>query len=204
MSRNASNTVSLAISGVGGQGVLTLAEILAKAALHNGLDVRVGEIHGMAQRGGHVVCTVRIGDGVRGPIVDPGTADLLVGFEPVETLREIGLIKKDGLVLMSSHVQHPVAVSMGKAEYPTDDEIQKALSSFTSRVIEFDAFVLAQNAGSTRSLNMVMLGAVIGSGVTPISKESALHAVRTSFPERFEKINVKAAESGISVVKEQL
>jgi indolepyruvate ferredoxin oxidoreductase beta subunit len=131
-------------------------------------------------------------------------ADLLVGFEPVETLREIGLIKKDGLVVMSSHVQHPVAVSMGKAEYPTHEEIHRALRVFTNRVIEFDAFALAQDAGSTRSLNMVMLGAVIGSNVTPISKESALQAVRSSFPERFEKVNVKAAESGISLVRERL
>jgi len=79
------STVNIAIAGVGGQGVLTLAELLAKAALNEGLNVRVGEIHGMAQRGGHVVCTVRIGENAKGPIIDAGAADLLVGFEPVET-----------------------------------------------------------------------------------------------------------------------
>ncbi|MCK4568363.1 MAG: 2-oxoacid:acceptor oxidoreductase family protein, partial [Candidatus Thorarchaeota archaeon] len=109
MSSNTSNTVNIAITGVGGQGVLTLAELLAKAALSEGLNVRVGEIHGMAQRGGHVVCTVRIGDDAKGPIIDAGAADLLVGFEPVETLREIHLVKKGGYVLMSSNVQYPVA-----------------------------------------------------------------------------------------------
>ena len=91
MNSNTSNT-NILIAGVGGQGVLTLAEIIAKAALADNLNVRVGEIHGMAQRGGHVVCTVRIGDNVFGPIIDSGTADLVIGFEPLETLREIQTI----------------------------------------------------------------------------------------------------------------
>lgn len=199
MSRNNGNTISLAISGVGGQGVLTLAKVLAKGALNDGFNVRVGEIHGMAQRGGHVVCTVRIGNDILAPIIDPGTADILVGFEPLETLREIALVKKNGLVLMNSHVQHPVAVSMGKAEYPSHEEVHKAIHEFTNRIIKFDAFELAQSAGSIRALNMVMLGAIIGTGETPISKESAFHAIRTSFPERYEKSNIRAAESGISV-----
>lgn len=201
MSRITSDTVSVAISGVGGQGVLTLAEVLAKAALNDGFNVRVGEIHGMAQRGGHVVCTVRIGDNVHGPIVDSGTANLLVGFEPVETIREIELIKTDGLVIMSSHVQYPVAVSMGKAEYPSEEEIRSIVRRFTSRIIEFDAFKLAKDAGSTRALNMVMLGAIIGTGITGITQESAIHAIRTSFPQRFEEINVKAATSGMEAVR---
>ena len=130
MTRNNSNTVNVAITGVGGQGVLSLAEILAKAALHCDLNVRVGEIHGMAQRGGHVICTVRIGENAKGPIIDAGSAHLLVGFEPIETLREIHLIKQGGCVLMSSHVQYPVAVSMGQAEYPSHDEIIKNMNVY--------------------------------------------------------------------------
>ncbi|TFF86474.1 indolepyruvate ferredoxin oxidoreductase subunit beta [Candidatus Thorarchaeota archaeon] len=203
MTGNNGNTVSLAISGVGGQGVLTLADVLAKAALNDGLNVRVGEIHGMAQRGGHVVCTVRIGERVRGPIVDAGTADVLVGFEPVEVLREIALVRRQGLVLMSSHVQYPVAVSMGKAEYPSHEEIQKAIRRFTDRVVEFDAFKLAEDAGSTRALNMVMFGAIIGSDETPITKQAAFEAIRASFPERYEKINIKAAENGMAQMKDR-
>lgn len=202
MSRITGDTISLAISGVGGQGVLTLAEVLAKAAVNDGLNVRVGEIHGMAQRGGHVVCTVRIGDSVHGPIIDSGTADLLVGFEPVETIREIELIKNDGLIIMSSHVQYPVAVSMGKAEYPSEESIRSSIQKFTSRIIEFDAFKLAKEAGSTRALNMVMLGAIIGSGVTKITEDSAFHAIRTSFSQRYEEINIKAARSGMKAVRE--
>lgn len=198
---NTDNTVSIAIAGVGGQGVLTLAEILAKAALSDGLNVRVGEIHGMAQRGGHVVCSVRIGPKVRGPIIDPGTADILVGFEPVETLREIHLVKRGGQVLMSNHVQYPVAVSMGKAEYPSKEEILDGIKKFTDNIVQFDALKLAIDAGSSRSLNMVMLGSIIGTGLTPISRDAAWNAIRSAFPKKFETINIAAAESGAASVK---
>ncbi|MFW9843115.1 MAG: indolepyruvate oxidoreductase subunit beta [Candidatus Thorarchaeota archaeon] len=204
MSGNTSNTVNIAIAGVGGQGVLTLAEILAKAALAEGLNVRVGEIHGMAQRGGHVVCTVRIGDDASGPVIDAGSADLLVGFEPVETLREIHLVKKDGYVLMSSHIQYPVAVSMGKAEYPNHKDIIAAIRKFTDKIIEIDAQKIAIEAGSPRSLNMVMFGGIIGTNLVPISKDSAMQAISEAFPKKFEKINITAAEIGLEQVKERL
>jgi indolepyruvate ferredoxin oxidoreductase beta subunit len=201
---NRSNTINVAITGVGGQGVLTLAEILAKAALADSLNVRVGEIHGMAQRGGHVVCTVRIGDGAKGPIVDPGTADLLVGFEPIETLREIKTIAEDGCVLLSSHIQYPVAVSMGEAEYPDHEEIISGIKKFTGRILEVDAMALAQKAGSSLSLNMVMLGGIIGTGITPIKKKTALEIVRSTFPKKFESINVQALELGMQAIESLL
>lgn len=204
MSSNTSNTVNIAISGVGGQGVLTLAEILARAALAEGLNVRVGEIHGMAQRGGHVVCTVKIGDEARGPVIDAGVADLLVGFEPVETLREIHLVKKDGCVLMSSHIQYPVAVSMGKAKYPDHEDIITSIQKFTDKIIEIDAQKIAIEAGSPRSLNMVMFGGIIGTGIVPISKDSAIQAIREAFPKKFEKINITAAEVGLEQVKRHI
>ncbi|MHA1924283.1 MAG: indolepyruvate oxidoreductase subunit beta [Candidatus Thorarchaeota archaeon] len=204
MTGNNSNTINVAITGVGGQGVLTLAEILAKAALADSLNVRVGEIHGMAQRGGHVVCTVRIGDGAKGPIIDPGTADLLVGFEPVETLREIQTVAEGGSVIISSHIQYPVAVSMGKAEYPDHEEIISGIKKFTTRILEIDAMALAQQAGSSMALNMVMLGGILGTGITPIKKKTALQIVRTMFSKRFEEINVQALELGMKAVEELL
>ncbi len=204
MSSNTSNTVNIAISGVGGQGVLTLAELLAKSALNEGLNVRVGEIHGMAQRGGHVVCTVRIGDDAKGPIIDAGAADLLVGFEPVETLREIHLIKKGGYVLMSSNVQYPVAVSMGKAEYPDHKEILASIKKFTDKIIEINAQEIAIEAGSSRALNMVMFGGIIGTDLVPISKDSAMQAIREAFPKKFEKTNTTAAEIGLERVRSSI
>ncbi len=203
MSRNTSNS-NIVITGVGGQGVLTLAEILAKTALSDDLNVRVGEIHGMAQRGGHVVCTVRIGEEVYGPIIDPGTANLVVGFEPLETLREAHIVSKNGCIVMSSHVQYPVAVSMGEIEYPDHDEIISKMKQFTEKILEFDAMELAIESGSSRSMNMVMLGAVIGTGLTPLRKESALDAVRSSFSSKFESINVAAVELGYTAVKNEM
>jgi len=201
MNSNTGNTINIAITGVGGQGVLTLAELLAKAVLAEGMNVRVGEIHGMAQRGGHVVCTVRIGDNASGPVIDSGSADLLVGFEPVETLREIHLVKKGGFVLMSSHIQYPVAVSMGKAEYPDNNDILDSIRKFTDKIIEIDAQKIAIEAGSPRALNMVMFGGILGTNIIPISKESALKAISEAFPKKFEKINTTAAQNGLEYVK---
>jgi len=201
MSSNTGNTINIAITGVGGQGVLTLAELLAKAVLAEGMNVRVGEIHGMAQRGGHVVCTVRIGDNANGPVIDAGSADLLVGFEPVETLREIHLVKKGGFVLMSSHIQYPVAVSMGKAEYPDHNDILDSIRKFTDKIVEIDAQKIAIEAGSARALNMVMFGGILGTGIVPISKESALKAISEAFPKKFEKINTTAAQIGLEYVR---
>jgi len=198
------NTIDIVISGVGGQGVLTLAEILAKTVLSESYNVRVGEIHGMAQRGGHVVCTVRIGDNAHGPIIDFGSADLLVGFEPIETLREIQTIAKDGLVLMSSHVQYPVAVSMGQAKYPEHKDILKMIGKFSSKLVEIEAMKLAIEAGSPRSLNMVMFGGIIATGIVPISEDAALDIVRKSFPKKFEKINTDAIKLGIDAVSQRM
>lgn len=204
VSEDSADILNIVISGVGGQGVLTLAEIMAKAALADGLNVRVGEIHGMAQRGGHVVCTVRIGSDVRGPIVDTGTADILVGFEPAETLREISVIKPSGQVLMNSHVVYPVAVSMGKAEYPSEEIIESSLRNFTEKIIKFDAMKFAKDAGSPRSMNMVMLGAVIASSITPISEKTALETIASSFPGRFESINKAAFKRGLEEVRKYI
>lgn len=201
MRGNNGNTINIVISGVGGQGVLTLAEILAKTALSQSHNVRVGEIHGMAQRGGHVVCTVRIGKDAYGPVIDAGSAQLLVGFEPIETLREIETVAKDGCVLMNSHVQYPVAVSMGQAEYPKHGEIVAGIKKFTSNLIEIDAMKLAIEAGSSRSLNMVMFGGLIATKTIPLSEESALDEICNVFPKKFEEINTKAFRLGLESVK---
>ncbi len=203
MSGNNRNTINVVISGVGGQGVLTLAELLAKAALNQSYNVRVGEIHGMAQRGGHVVCTVRIGSMAKGPIVDEGFADILVGFEPVETLREIARIKNDGHVLMSSHIQFPVAVSMGKAEYPSRKQIVSNIENLTSNFFEIDAMSLAKEAGSSRAMNMVLFGGIVATDLLPITRKAAIDAVRKKFPGKFEDINVKAIQLGFSSLENQ-
>jgi indolepyruvate ferredoxin oxidoreductase beta subunit len=201
MNNSYKDTINIVITGVGGQGVLTLAEILAKSVLKESHNVRVGEIHGMAQRGGHVTCTVRIGDNVHGPIIDSGSAHLLVGFEPLETLREAHMIQSDGLVLLNTHIQYPVAVSMGEIEYPTHDQIRSKIGNFSKNIIELDAMSLAENAGSSRSLNMVMLGAILGTAIVPITKESVTKTVQETFSAKFENINLDAINSGFKKIE---
>jgi indolepyruvate ferredoxin oxidoreductase, beta subunit len=198
--RNTAETTNIVVSGVGGQGVLTLAEVLAKAAVHDGHNVRVGEIHGMAQRGGHVMCTIRIGEYARGPIIDPGTAQLVVGFEPIETLREIHLIAPNGRVIMSSHTLMPVAVSMDQATYPDRESIVNAIRRFTSNVFEFDAMQLAEKAGSSYSLNMVMLGAIVATGLVPVTRDSTLQSLSETIPQQFQQTNLTAFDLGFSQI----
>ncbi|NWF94716.1 MAG: indolepyruvate oxidoreductase subunit beta [Candidatus Thorarchaeota archaeon] len=183
---------------------MTLAELLAKTAMAESHNVRVGEIHGMAQRGGHVMCTVRIGLGVRGPIIDAGTADVLVGFEPIETLRELHLLREGGHVIMNTHVVCPVAVSMGTVEYPPQDVVLSKLHARTSSVIHFDATEIAQQAGSTASLNIVMMGAIIASGVVPVRRDTALDTITSSFPSRFRSVNEAAFSSGFEMARRAL
>jgi len=201
---NTTDLVSVAVTGVGGQGVLTLAEALAKAATIDGHNVRVGEIHGMAQRGGHVLSTIRIGPGAMGPIIDPGTAQLVVGFEPIETLREVHLVASSGYVILSSHIVTPVAVSMGQAKYPNHDTIIDTIMRFTSHIIEFDPMDLAEKAGSPNSLNMVMFGATIGTGKVPVSIDSALESIRDVIPGKFQEVNTAAFNLGLSQVRQLL
>jgi indolepyruvate ferredoxin oxidoreductase beta subunit len=195
------NTVNIAITGVGGQGVLTLADLLAQTVLVESLNVRVGEIHGMAQRGGHVVCTVRVGPGAVGPIIDTGDADLLVGFEPVETLRELNLLKPSGSIVMNSHIIHPVAVSMGQARYPTEGVIRSSIRKFTHNLMELDATRLAESAGSSISVNIVMMGAVIATGLLPVSQKSAIDVMLSAFSSKFADINKEAFRLGFEEVK---
>jgi indolepyruvate ferredoxin oxidoreductase beta subunit len=202
--RNTTGITNIAITGVGGQGVLTLAEVLAKAATSAGQNVRVGEIHGMAQRGGHVLCTIRIGEYARGPIIDSGTAQLLAGFEPVETLREVQLVAPGGCVIMSSRALMPVAVSMDQAKYPDHDDIIDSIRKFTAEVIEFDAMELAEKAGSPNSLNMVMLGAMIGTELVPVTKDSALESLRDTIPRQFQEVNSTAFNLGLAQMRQIL
>ncbi|RDE16603.1 MAG: indolepyruvate ferredoxin oxidoreductase subunit beta [Candidatus Thorarchaeota archaeon] len=201
---NAAPTVNMVLTGVGGQGVLTLADMMARAAMFDGHNVRVGEIHGMAQRGGHVTCTVRIGPCATGPIVDPGTAQLILGFEPIETLREIQFVVPEGLVILNSHIQMPVAVSMGQIDYPKHELVLALIRKFTSKVLEFDALDVAKTAGGAGSLNMVLFGAAIASEITPISRSTALRSIHESFPGKFEEVNARAFTIGYSIAKDKL
>ena len=186
--------------GVGGQGNLLASRLLGEAFLAAGFPAVVSEIHGMAQRGGIVESAVLMGN-VTSPIVSEGEADVLIGFEPVETLRTIGKCNKDTVVITNTKPLPPFTVSVGQGTYPPLDEIMGLIQAKTKKVIAFDGDALAVEAGNQLSLNMVMLGALIGSGTIPVSAEAMKETISTSTKKAFLESNLKAFDLGMEGAK---
>ena len=154
--------VNCVVVGVGGQGIILVSRIIGEAALHSNLNVMVSEIHGMAQRGGMVMGTVRIGD-VHSPMMRRGQADIVLGFEPVETYRHMELFSKKTTIVLNMHPVYPFTVTSGKDAYPDMDVLVSHLERAAAQVIELDTEKLAQS-GHLPSIvsNIIMLGALSG------------------------------------------
>lgn len=195
---------NMVLAGVGGQGTLLAAEALGVAAVKENLNVRVSEIHGMAQRGGAVVTMVRIGEDVLAPTVLDGQADVLVGFEPLETLRNLRYASKKTLVIMSTEKIPPVELAAKGLRYPVVDEIVRRVRLFTEKIVVVDVLGLACEAGSVLARNVVLLGAVAGTGKLPLKKESLVEAVSQLVPAKTLKINLVAFELGFACVEKKL
>jgi indolepyruvate ferredoxin oxidoreductase beta subunit len=194
---------NIMFTGVGGTGVLTAARILASAALAEGENVRMGEIHGMAQRGGAVNCTIRIGKNVHGPIIPTGKADLLLSVEPVEALRNVDRIRPSGTIIVGEYRITPTGVLLGRDEYPSDEVILKDLAKF-AKVVIFDAAKLAQEAGALLTMNTVLIGAVIGLNLLPIKEETVISAIKEILPKRYHAMNISAFEKGKNATKKTI
>lgn len=192
---------NMVLAGVGGQGILLAAEILGTAAIKEGLDVRVSEVHGMAQRGGAVVSMVRIGENVLSPLILDGNADVILGFEPVETLRNAKYASEKTLIIMGDERIPPPALTLRGESYPSIDEILEKIKRFSRNIIVVEALRLAKEAGSPLVQNVVLLGALIATGKTPIKKESLLEALRELVPAKYLDMNIKAFELGYQYVK---
>ncbi|MEM2263083.1 MAG: indolepyruvate ferredoxin oxidoreductase subunit beta [Candidatus Bathyarchaeia archaeon] len=192
---------NMVLAGVGGQGILLAAEILGTAAIKERLDVRVSEVHGMAQRGGAVVSMVRIGENVLSPLVLDGNADVILGFEPMETLRNAKYASEKTLIIMGDERISPPALTLRGESYPRIDEILEKLKRFSKNVIMVEALRLAKEAGSSLVQNVVLLGALIATGKTPIKKESLVEALKELVPAKYLDINMKAFELGYQYVK---
>jgi len=192
-------TCNILMVGVGGTGVLTAARIIATAAMLKGNNVRMGEIHGMAQRGGAVVCTVRIGEKVRGPIIATGTADLLLSIEPVEALRHVDRVSSDGKIVVGMYHITPTAVLLGRAQYPSDDEILRDLKRFAD-VVTVDAAGIAEKVGNILTMNTVLIGAATGLERIPIQKDIIISDLKEVLPSRYHEVNIKAFELGMKAV----
>ncbi|AHF80721.1 indolepyruvate oxidoreductase subunit beta [Thermococcus paralvinellae] len=196
---------NIVITGVGGQGILTAANLLGWAALHAGYKVRVGEVHGMSQRFGSVIAYVRFGEDVYGAMVPEGKADVILAFEPVEALRYINYLKEGGLVIANSNPIPPVQVSMGLATYPSMEEIKKIIEEdFKGKLITLDAEKLALEAGNVITTNVVLIGALTQTPGFPLSAEHVKEVIRLSVPKKAVDVNMKAFELGVKAAKELL
>jgi len=185
-------TINILLSGVGGQGVILASKILSKAALLQGLDIKQSEVHGMSQRGGSVVSHVRIGDAVHSPLVPENQCDILLGFEPLEALRFAHWVKPAGIVVYNTDRVNPSTVSAGFAEYPKD--LEERLSAYPCRKKAVDAGRLAEEAGTRRAANVVLVGAL--SAHLNFPAEIWQKALEESVPNKVLEMNRKAFAVG--------
>lgn len=190
--------VNVIIAGVGGQGSIMASRIIADAVLSEGTcKVRVGETFGAAMRGGAVSSHVRIGD-VEGPLVPEDGCNLIIGLEPLEALRiAVKYLAPGGTVVLNTEKNLPTDVKVGMAVYPEIAKIEEAIKDLGGKVVSLDASELARNAGSTRSVNVVMLGAAFGTGILPTSKDALINAISGRVPPKTVETNLKAFTAGL-------
>ncbi len=187
---------NIVLAGVGGQGTLLAAEILGVAAVKDGLNVRVSEIHGMAQRGGAVTSNVRIGANVLASTVLEGQADLLLGFEPLETLRNLKFVSEKTQVIVSDEVIPPAELAAKNLNYPSLEDIVQKIQLFTRKVIVVETRRLAREAGSILVRNVVLIGALAATENMPLTEESLIAALRELVPKKYVEMNVEAFRLG--------
>ncbi len=184
-------TKNIMIVGVGGQGTLLTSRILGGITIQAGYDVKLSEVHGMAQRGGSVVTFVRYGDKVNEPIVEEGQADVLIAFERLEALRYAHFLKKDGVLIVNDERIDPITVVTGAAEYP--EGILENLSN-KYKTLSIKATDEARKLGNTRVFNIIVLG--MAAKHMDFSKEDWLQVIEKTVPPKTVDINKKAFEVG--------
>jgi indolepyruvate ferredoxin oxidoreductase, beta subunit len=193
---------NILITGVGGQGVILMSELLGKAAIADGLTVRGSEILGMAVRGGSVTSIIRLGEDVYGPLIPAGKCDIILAMEPSEALRNAQFLSKSGLIIFNTVPIIPFTVSLGQSSYPSLEQIVERLSKITSKIIKFDANKIAQEAGSLLAANIVMLGALFGTELLPLKVTTVKEMVQARFPAKVAPVNIKAFDLGYQVCQQ--
>ncbi len=188
-------------TGVGGQGTLLATRLLGEAAMAAGYPVQVAETHGMAQRGGVVESTVVLGS-LASPIISPGEADILLGFEILETCRSLNRCHAGTLVVTNTGVNVPYTVATGQTTYPSVDRMLAIMRQHTGRLIALDGNALAQQAGSALAVNMVLLGALIRSGRVPFSAETFIAVIASRTPKQHLDTNLAAFRLGLAAAAE--
>ncbi len=187
-------TKNIMIVGVGGQGTLLASKLLGRLLLSKGYDVKVSEVHGMSQRGGSVVTYVRWGDRVYSPIIDKGQADCVLSFELLEAARYTEYVKPGGRIIVNSQQINPMPVIAGAAAYP--ENLVEKLGTLDIHVDVFDALSLAEEAGNSKAVNLVLMGRLARH--FDFTEEEWMDAIEHSVPPKFLELNKKAFALGQS------
>ena len=191
------NHYNIYICGVGGQGIIKTSVIIGEAAMNQGLNVVMSEIHGMSQRGGSVSTELKIGD-YNSSIIPEHGADMLLSFEPIETVRGLDKVNDDTKIVFNTH---PIVPASSDKPYPGVGNITDVLKENFKHVLPIDGTKLAMDAGNVLALNMVLLGAVTADDKFPLSKESFIAAMKNNLKPKFHELNLKAIESGYNWIK---
>ncbi len=190
------------LAGVGGQGTLTATNLLGLLALDQKVLVCAGEIHGMAQRGGIVESALLLG-GYMSPKIALGEADVLLGFEPLETLRALPYLRPGGTLISNTEPTVPVGVSTGRESYPGLEEVMDRSRECAGRFWFVPCKSLAAQAGTVQSANMVLLGAMCAAEMEPFSLKTLQQAVKDHLPAKIVDINLQASQLGFDAAKKQ-
>ncbi len=184
---------NIILTGVGGQGTVLASKLLAAAAMKKGLRVMSAETIGMAQRGGSVFSHLRIGDEIESPMIAQGEADVILGFEPGETVRMLPYLKKGGLVVVSNRAVMPVTASLAGSDYNAASMLDYLSEQVENlKVIDTDRAI--EDLGSAKVMNVLLLGAAVASGVLGITTDEIMDAIKTRLPEKLWELNRRALE----------
>jgi len=187
-------TLDTVFSGVGGQGIVVLSDIYCEAAILEGFDVAKAEVHGMAQRGGSIVAYARIGDKVESPLIETGKADVLVGFEVLETARALPMLKRMGDVIVNMKYIQPCL--LGPNVKPKKEEELMQILREKARVHGIDGAAIAKTLGNMLVVNTILLGALSALPSVPVTAESFKQAIAGRLKEKYINVNLKAFQLG--------
>ena len=188
-------TTSFLLVGVGGQGTLLASNVLARVGIRAGFDVKKAEVHGMAQRGGSVSSHVRWGERIHSPLIGKGQADCLVAFEKLEALRYAEMLRPGGIAIVGDQAIPPLSVSSGVDSYPSDEALSRVLGQVAETLQLIPSMRLAEEAGTPRAHNVVVLGA-LSRFTDQVPLEAWLEVVAEWVPERYVDMNLRAFQSG--------
>lgn len=192
-----STRLRIYLTGVGGQGTLTATTLLSRTAMDAGIEVVSGEIHGMAQRGGVVESTVLLG-GWLSPKINFGEADVILGFEPLETLRALPYLAEGGFVFSSTEFVPPPGVNLGKECLPDMEALKADVAKTTAKACFLPLQSLGREAGAVQSGNTAMLGALCAAGLLPFGPDALMRSVRKYLPPKVVDVNLRALELGVA------